>query len=137
MPTLALLRMLRGPADIWWQVPERLHAQCATLVAAGLVAVARHEGTPLYRLTEAGSREACIGEGPLDAEGPSDYTVHGPAVCPRPCSECPDRKHHWIDCCPDPEDPESDIERAMLAAGVEAGYVCKHCGAWAEDGPGS
>lgn len=59
--------------------------------------------------------------------------LHGPAKCPRRCSECAGN-HHWIEHCPDPEFDKDRISMAMLAVGVEAGYVCKHCDAWAEMG---
>lgn len=39
-------------------------------------------------------------------------------LCPRPCVECPDAQHHWLDSCTD-EDGNP----------VDPHYACKHCDA--------
>ncbi|HAM58301.1 MAG TPA: hypothetical protein DCQ64_23965 [Candidatus Rokubacteria bacterium] len=65
MPDLTALRCLRGPDDIWWQTPDRMHAQYNRLVERGLVERLRDRGLTLYKLSAAGREEAEIGEGPL------------------------------------------------------------------------
>jgi hypothetical protein len=56
----------------------------------------------------------------------------GPEYCPRPCSDCPDRRHHWLPICPEPDDPDY-IDHPAVLQGLEAFFVCKHCDAWIED----
>jgi len=54
----------------------------------------------------------------------------GPEKCPRPCTECPDRDHHFSDAMVEFAANEPDHEAAKL--GAIAWYVCKHCDAWRE-----
>jgi hypothetical protein len=65
----------------------------------------------------------------------------GPLVCPKgECGECLGRPHHhWMEAIPQDPDYVEDYgvsqdpwEREMLAVGVEAGFICKHCEAWVE-----
>ncbi len=69
--------------------------------------------------------------------------LHGPAICPRPCSECgPKAKHHWIECSINDEDeefvadfkeeyPDFDLEKAPEYF-LLAHFACKHCEALRE-----
>jgi hypothetical protein len=59
----------------------------------------------------------------------------GPIACPRPCCVCDGGDHHWLDVCPDPDDPDDDrlTHEAYAQHELPAWYGCKHCDAWIED----
>jgi hypothetical protein len=67
--------------------------------------------------------------------------VRGPAVCPRPCAECPGRRHHWfVVTFPgflSPGDDEYEeasrhpaVAEFMKGEGFVDYFRCKHCDAW-------
>jgi ribosomal protein L37E len=65
--------------------------------------------------------------------------VHGPASCPRPCHDCPEGMHHWLETSISPDEAEGtpveaydfehDTEHAL------AHLACKNCDAWKEFDP--
>lgn len=61
----------------------------------------------------------------------------GPATCPRQCGECQGGVHHWLERVPEGiesgEDfDQTDADRAIIAAGLDLVWGCKHCEAWVE-----
>lgn len=55
----------------------------------------------------------------LTPEGVAEELARAPAgPCPRPCSECPDANHHWLEQCTDD-----------AGEPVDPYYACKHCDA--------
>lgn len=54
---------------------------------------------------------------------PDLYKVFGPEKCPRPCVECPDGDHHWLD-------HFDDEHEAFTKYGLLMWFACKHCEAW-------
>lgn len=67
-----------------------------------------------------------------DTEAPA-IKHGGPEKCPKPCVDCEGERHHWIEVVPDLDNPDNAAQVAMVAAGVIAGYACKHCDAWTEE----
>lgn len=54
------------------------------------------------------------------------YQLFGPPKCPKPCAECPDENHHWLD--------HFDEEHAAFRIhGLLIWHACKHCNAWSPD----
>ncbi len=60
-------------------------------------------------------------------------TLHGPVVCPHPCSECPDAEHHWIpDWTDEPGHPVAEYDAEHDTSHALGFWACKHCPAWSE-----
>lgn len=66
--------------------------------------------------------------------------IHGTLVCPKPCAECPDADHHWLEESFDPVAlAENEPQHPVLVYDGEHGtdhvlahWQCKHCPAWKE-----
>lgn len=78
------------------------------------------------------------------AEQPGVDQVYGPEVCPFPCTDCADRKHHWLVDSIDSDDADHVAEFCQDHPGALDGlteketdelllghYACKHCPALA------
>jgi hypothetical protein len=71
--------------------------------------------------------------GPDDIADGDALVVHagGPEVCPAPCVDCPDAKHHFSEEMVEFADEQSSHPAAKI--GVDQWYECKHCDAWREE----
>lgn len=63
----------------------------------------------------------------------SEFKVHGPEKCPRPCSECPDGNHHFSDYVGFPQHEPG--HEAAVKHHLPSWYTCKHCDAWTPELP--